>query len=471
MNSRLVPFALVLCVLPLAAQSRKLNLPLPEGQVSRGGVHFQLTADSRRVVYFTRQTGDAREELRSILADGSAGAQLLSAGIPREETLTGHFFLSPEGSRVVFTTWEPAALDPITTSSRVRLYSAGTDGSPRAKPLFEHVGSPGDVSFSADEQWVLYLTHDYELERFALWSIPTDGHRDPIRLVELQGSLDEPLVTVGGRLIFQEVRDGVAEFVSITLMGTDRVRLNGPFPTGRYVADFAASADGTRVVYRANPNSRQVFELFSVPVDGSAAPVLLNGPIVAGGTVGAFDLSPDSRRVAYLATQDSERVHELYSVPIDGSAAAVKLNGALGNGQGVDPGARFTPDSQRVVFRADALVRDKFQLFSAPADGSAPSILISGPSGAGGDVIGAWDVLTPQLPVAGDRIVFLGDLVTEGVEELFSAPLDGSAPRTLLSGTMVTGGDVRGDFQVSADGRTVVFSADRLSDQAFDLWS
>jgi len=471
MRFRYVPFALVLCVLPPAAQSRKLNLPLPERPASGVAAAFDVTPDSRRVLYVAEQPGDSRQELRSIAADGSGAAELLSSGIPPEETLEREFFLSPDGARVVFATGAPLALDPDTTGSRTRLYVVGVDGSPRAKRLGEFDGSPGEVRFSPDGQWILYRTLDHEDGRAALWSLPTDGHRDPILLVELQGDLREPRATSGGRVLFLEARAGVEELISLTLTGTERVRLNAPLVTGGDVQQFELSADGARAVYRADQRTNDTFELFSVPVDGRAAPVLLNAALVAGGSVGAFDLSPDARRVAYLATQDSARITELYSVPIDGSAAPVKLNASLQSPQEVEPGARFTPDSNRVVFRADARARDVFELFSVPADGSAPPVRISGPTPAGGDVSAAWDVRKPRIQVTGERVVYLGDLVQGGVDELFSAPLDGSAPRTLLSGSLVTGGNVRGDFVVSADGRTVVFWADRLTDQALELWS
>src|SRR6185369_6050979 len=101
--------------------------------------------------------------------------------------------------------------------------------------------------------------------------------------------------------------------------------------------------------------------LSSVPLDGSAAGASLTPAFVAGGSVEHYELSPNSDRVVYLADQDVNERFELYSAPFDGSAAAVRLNGDLvANGDVAGPafptseGAfQITPDGQRVVYRAD----------------------------------------------------------------------------------------------------------------------
>ena len=59
----------------------------------------------------------------------------------------------------------------------------------------------------------------------------------------------------------------------------------------------------------------------------AAAPIKLNGPLVAGGVVSSSGLqfSPDSSRVLYLADQDTDNVFEIYSVLSTGGTP-VKLN-------------------------------------------------------------------------------------------------------------------------------------------------
>ena len=68
------------------------------------------------------------------------------------------------------------------------------------------------------------------------------------------------------------------------------------------------------MVYRADQKTAAVFELYSVPLGGPAvAGVKLNGALVAGGNVsGVHQFSPDSSRVVYRADQDTDEVFELY---------------------------------------------------------------------------------------------------------------------------------------------------------------
>jgi hypothetical protein len=87
------------------------------------------------------------------------------------------------------------------------------------------------------------------------------------------------------------------------------------------------SPDSTRFVYRSChlfPNFFVLSELFSVPIDGGA-PVRLNAPLAPGGIVTDMEISPDSARVVYRADQDQDNVFELFSVPLAGGTP-VQLN-------------------------------------------------------------------------------------------------------------------------------------------------
>src|SRR5262245_52889769 len=107
-------------------------------------------------------------------------------------------------------------------------------------------------------------------------------------------------------------------------------KLNAEFSAPGNVAgdviDAQLSPAGQWAVYVASQDTEDAFELYSVPLDGSAAPVKLSAPLVAGREVSRVSISPDSRWVAYRADQDEPSLRELYGAPIDGSAAPVKLN-------------------------------------------------------------------------------------------------------------------------------------------------
>ena len=94
------------------------------------------------------------------------------------------------------------------------------------------------------------------------------------------------------------------------------------------VQEFLFTPDGTRIVYLADQDQDEVFELFSVPSTGGT-PVRLNPTLAADAAVEAFAIAPDGARVVYTSDQETDDQLELFSVPTDGSQAAIKLNGAL----------------------------------------------------------------------------------------------------------------------------------------------
>src|SRR5205809_6426295 len=102
-------------------------------------------------------------------------------------------------------------------------------------------------------------------------------------------------------------------------MAGNPIKVNGTFifsGTGD-TADF--TPDSSRVIYTASQNTAGVIELFSAPSSGGGSNVRLNGNLVAGGNVlgfgGDLHVSPDSSRVVYVADQNVNETYELFSVP------------------------------------------------------------------------------------------------------------------------------------------------------------
>ena len=117
------------------------------------------------------------------------------------------------------------------------------------------------------------------------------------------------------------------------------------------------------VVFVAAQENLDIRELFSVSIEGPAsAAIKLSKTMPTGGNVGnapnrtAFAISPDGARVVYMADQDVDETFELYSVPVEGPpASGVKLNPPLVSGGNAVSnlldglfGAQISPDSQWV---------------------------------------------------------------------------------------------------------------------------
>jgi Tol biopolymer transport system component len=261
--------------------------------------------------------------------------------------------------------------------------------------------------------------------------------------------------------------DGANELYSVLLGGGSPIRLNPLLPFGRNVISFQISPDSSRVVYIADQETTTVFELYSVPLRGpAAAGIKLNGALVALGNVIQFQISPDGSRVVYRADQQTDTVLELYSVPLGGPAAAgIKLNGALVAGGNVT-NFRITPDSSRVVYRADQETDTVLELYSVPLGGpAAAGIKLNGALVAGGNV-GFF-----QISPDNGRVVYLADQQTATVVELYSVPLGGPAAAGVkLNGALVAGGNTFG-FEISPDSSRVVYLADQQTDTILELYS
>ncbi len=96
------------------------------------------------------------------------------------------------------------------------------------------------------------------------------------------------------------------------------------------VSGYLISPDSGRVVYMADQQVDNQFELYSTPITGGGAEKV-SGTIVPGGNVQAMLITPDSATVVFMADRQVDNVVELYSVPITGGATPLKLRLRLAN--------------------------------------------------------------------------------------------------------------------------------------------
>lgn len=240
---------------------------------------------------------------------------------------------------------------------------------------------------------------------------------------------------------------------------TPPIRLSPPMVAGGNVIQttVALSADGTRVVYLADQEIDDSVELFSVPIDGSAAPIQLNGPLASNQShVIEFGITADGARVVYRAHQDSVDAVELYSAPVDGSAAPIKLNGPLVSGGDVLD-VFFSPDGQSVVYLADQTTDGLWNLHGVPVDGSTGAVQLSEATSS------SHQIGVPAITPDGAEVFFCASSSPPGILKLFRVPIDGGAPPLLLDPRWVDGP------QVSPDGTRVVYAA--RTAQTWTLWS
>jgi Tol biopolymer transport system component len=315
------------------------------------------------------------------------------------------FEITSDGEYVVFT-------GDLDTDGETELYSIPLAGGTPTKLNFGSLLGIG-FSLSPDGAWVVY-THDN-----SIYSVPVNGPNS----------------------------------ASLKLSGDDVIN------SGGYAF---VSPNSQRVVYLVDEPGNYYFvtAMYSVPIAGGTK-TKLNKDLVAGGSIDYFYLvfSPDSQNVVYGASQDTVGINELYSVPVAGPAlAGVKLNGALPEGGDVElSGYEISPDSSRVVYLADQVDGVK-EIFSVPVAGPADQgVKLNGSLPDGADGVDSF-----RISPDSSRVVYMADQVTQGINELYTVPIQGGTAIKLnhdMEYDYIGLTDEVWLFAISPDNSTVVFEA------------
>jgi Tol biopolymer transport system component len=452
----------------------RLNGLLPSGD---GVIEFAISPESDRVVYLAGPTSGAGRRLYSVPIAGSAPALEISGALVAGGNVLWPASISPDGERVVYAAMQEAV-------GRVDLYSVPIDGSLAPVNLNGTLVPGGGSAAPAfrigtDGVRVLYVTDQLTHGVHELFAVPLDGSsaairlNDPLSAMGRAGEVEDVRVSPDGLyavyLADQEVVDRVEAYcVRLEPLSTP-VRLNGSLVFGGDVLSLSISPDSQWLVYRADQDVDERAEIYAVPIDGSASAVKLNHALPLGG-VGAFTISPLGDRVVYSAGLLTMERIELHSVPIDGSAAPTKLNHPLAPDADVQG---FLTDGARVVYRAGPASLGgtvPVELYSVPIDGSASSVKLNPTPVAEGDVLPFFKISSLG------RVVYRADQDADEVNELYSVPIDGSASAIKLNVAPVTGGDVAGTtfnpyFEITPDGTLVVYRGDQDTNDVDELYS
>lgn len=465
----------LLASMAASADVHKLSGTMPDfGDVK----DFIVSPDGQYVVFRADLGTDEAVELYSVLTTGDALTRL-SGLLPSGSSVLDDYQISSDGSRVVYRA-------PQDVAGVHELYSVPIEGpSSAVVKLNDTLPISGEVLqflISPDGSRVVYLADQAYDSVIELYSVPIGGPASAgIKLNDLlvaEGDVEAGFVVSpdGARVVYnadQQTND-VYELYSVPIEGpaSSGIKLNTALVAeGDIFPDPAISPDSTRVIYRGDQQADDVVELFSVPIVGPASDgVKLNGVLVSGGDVGSgFLIDCDSSRVVYGADQQSDEVIEIYSVPLTGPASAgVKLNGMLDLEGDVMSGFAISPDGSQVVYRADQEANDTFELYSVPIEGPASDgVKLNLEMVAGGNVISGF-LISPD----GSRVVYRADQDVDGVFELHSVPTLGPASAGVkLNPPLVDGGNVRPGFLIPAGSDRVVYRADQRYDTVTELHS
>lgn len=415
----------------------RLGVPQP----SWGVIELRFSPDSRRLLYL-RNTYDEGElwELRSAeLDDVASGGARLGPIAPVDSV--HDFLVTPDSSRVVFRSWRAGGLGH-------ELFSVPIDGS--EPPTRLHPEQPAwrgveQFTLSDDGTRAVFRADFAANENFGLWSAPVDGSGPLVRLSPApvpggQGVGALPGFALGGDQAFFVGEfapgDGPELWRRPIDASTPAVRLSpaGSSPTG--VLAFEVVPASGRVLFSARLVDPGAVELYSVPWDGGATGAVRLDPesSVSGNPLREWRSSRDGSRALFCGIYSTIGIVDLYSVPIAGpSTGAVLLtpSAPAEGGQSESPFFDSTADGSRVVFSG---------WYGDPAMVGLWSVPIAGPAALAVRLERIGPALSTPEPqgFSGDygRFLYLQErsLPTNmgWVRELWSAPVDGSAPSVRL---------------------------------------
>jgi Tol biopolymer transport system component len=364
----------------------KISGPLVSGGEVFGAV---WSPDSARMAYSADQIVDGRDDLFVSSADGASNVQV-SPALPPGQEVNGGFAFSPDGSRIGFAAGVFNGIQEI--------YTARPDGTDRV----EVTGT-----FQAGA-------------RLLGWLWAPDGSRI-------------------GFYSDMEVDDQYELYTALPTVASSQLKVSGTLVGGGFVQFFDWAPDSSELAFRAFQNGPGKQELFVCKADGSGR-VTVNGALVAGGVVaGDWAWAPDGSRILYAADQEVDNQLELYTSLRNGTGNVKVSVAPVANGDVIGSllGA-WSPSGSRVLYLADQEADERFDLYTSPPDTSVGNTRVSPVPVTNGDVtVGAY-----AWSVDGSKIVYLGDLDTDGTSELYGTDPTGSAGNVKLSGTLVAGGRV-----------------------------
>ena len=293
-----------------------------------------FSPDGSRVLYRAHQD-TTQLELYSVPIDGSATAVRLNQQVPATGGVseTKHMCFSADGLFVYYLAREEVDF-------RNDVYRAPIDGSSPSLRLNGPLVNGGNVSgmaaFTADDTRLVYAADALVDNKSELFVVPTDGSQTPVKInqpilpsrqlsMPAIDSTDQWVIATGDLDL-----DNIIEIYRIKADGTVQEKINPDVVPSNGGLSFELTPDRQTVVMYGVQAVSNVTEVFAAPADGSAATLRINGPLIGGGQVSDYLITPDSAAILYLADQNTDDVFELFFAPLpwtsDTNAAWAQLS-------------------------------------------------------------------------------------------------------------------------------------------------
>jgi len=269
------------------------------------------------------------------------------------------------------------------------------------------------------------------------------------------------MINGGDQVVFSAEDYGTfagSEAFVVNIDGTGFRRLHGELTQGE-IDYFAVSKDETKLYFRENLSRTSVQDLYVIDiVSGTLNPVTsLNNTA----DTSLFEMSSDSYKLLYSADEDTDNVYELYMVDPDG--ANEQKVGPITQAAGDIRRASFTPDSNYILYTADDTVDGQYNMFRVDVSTGARTQMNSTlPSGA----LGARSSFT--ISPDSQWVVFVADYDTAGVDHIYKQRIDG-APGSHIRVSSLSASLVQNPT-FTPDSTKILYSANQEIPGATDLY-
>jgi hypothetical protein len=422
----------------LATSGTKLNSPLVAGgSVTR----FALTPDASAVIYIADQEqNDVFELWRVNLASPGSSTKLnglLVAGGDVEE-----FAVTPDNSAVVYRADQ--TLDNV-----IELYRTTFSGGNNTKLNPNYVLGQNIDAFAIlpNSTGVIYRANQNtatveELYRVLFGTPPGTFDRlvNPFLLPGQNVDAFAPTAD-SANVVYIANRPVAANQVFVApAAGGGSIQINGPLVLNGNVTDFAVTPDGLSVVYRADQDFDEVFELYRTVIASAPTNTKLNPPFLQNSNknVTVFGVIPDSSGVVYVADQNTDEVFELFRTVFAGGNSQLNPPFLLGFEDVVD--FVFAPNSTGVVYKADQNTDGVNEIYKAVFGFPGSTRLNPG------FVIGQ-NVLTYTVSPDSTSAIYRANQDNPAIIELYRVPFSTPGMSTKLNAPLVAGKNVA-DFTV-----------------------
>ena len=411
---------------------QRISATLPSG---RDVASYAISPDSTLVLYTADIEFANRRALYSVPIGGGLGSQLSPA--PIVGGVLYQFDWTPDSSRVVY-------MGTFDNLAAAKIYSIGPNATNK-QTISD--GIPGQsVFFEIASNTHILVTTLIAPGTFEIYAVRIDGVGTAIKLnktLPVGGSVKEAHPSADGEWVVYRGdanTDEVFQLYTVRMNGTDHTSLSGVNINGGDVLEFAVAPIGARVVWTGDLIVDEQVNLFSRTVDNSGVLVALD---TSNRDAERPRISPDGSTVAYVVNWVNEG-EQLWRTPID-AAEPQQASLKYGSNNDVDIFTfTFSPNSRYVIYLTDANDATKRLVYSH-------DVVVGGSN----ETLSASNMLDFQIAPDSRQVV----MRSSDNEKLWIAPIDVDFNEDAI--TNLAAGRTVKQYQIAPQSDYVIYRADR----------